>query len=44
VADITVMRVEEGDITLTDGYETLRTERRLAPVGCLRAGVWIRAA
>jgi dihydroorotase len=44
VADITVMRVEEGDITLTDGYETLRTERRLAPVGCLRAGAWIRAA
>jgi dihydroorotase len=44
VADVSVLRIEEGDIALTDGYEILRTERRLAPVRCLRAGAWIRAA
>jgi dihydroorotase len=44
VADISVLRVEEGDIELSDGYETMTAERRLAPVGCVRAGEWIPAA
>jgi len=44
VADISVLRVEDGDIALSDGYETLTAERRLVPVGCVRAGEWIPAA
>jgi dihydroorotase len=45
VADISVLRIEEGDdIELSDGYELIPAERRLAPVGCVRAGEWIAAA
>jgi dihydroorotase len=44
VADISVMRVEEvGDRPLTDGFETITGDRRLVPVGCVRAGTWIDA-
>ncbi|MCU1458435.1 MAG: amidohydrolase [Actinomycetia bacterium] len=43
-ADVTVLRIEEGAIPLSDGFETIVAERRLAPVGCLRAGTWIAAA
>jgi dihydroorotase len=43
-ADITVLRIEEGEIPLSDGFETIVADRRLAPVGCLRAGAWIDAA
>jgi dihydroorotase len=43
-ADITVLRIEEGPAELSDGYETIVADRRLAPVGCVRAGAWIPAA
>lgn len=43
-ADVTVMRVEEGDVSLSDGFETIDAGRRLVAVGCLRAGEWIAAA
>jgi dihydroorotase len=41
--DVTVLRIEEGPAELSDGYETVVASRRLAPVGCLRAGEWIGA-
>ena len=44
VADVSVLRVEEGDIELSDGFEMIPAERRLVPVGCVRAGEWIPAA
>jgi dihydroorotase len=40
-ADISVVSVEEGDVELSDGFETITAERRLVPVGCVRAGEWI---
>ncbi len=43
VADVSVLRISEGDISLSDGYETLATDRRLVPMGCARAGSWIPA-
>jgi len=42
-AEVSVLRIEEGDHELSDGYETIHAERRLVPVGCLRAGTWIEA-
>jgi dihydroorotase len=39
-----VLRVDEGDFDLSDGFETVAATQRLAPVGCLRAGSWIEAA
>lgn len=44
IADVSVLRVEEGDVELSDGYETIIAPRRLSPVGCVRAGDWIPAA
>ncbi len=43
VGDLSVLRIEEGEISLSDGFETITTERRLVPVGCARAGSWIPA-
>jgi len=43
-ADVTVLRVEAGPADLSDGFETVVADRRLVPVGCLRAGAWIDAA
>ncbi len=43
VGDVSVLRIEEGDVSLSDGFETLATDRRLVPVGCARAGRWIPA-
>ncbi len=43
-ADITVLRVEQGDISLSDGFEVIDTGRRLVPMGCVRSGDWIAAA
>jgi len=43
-ADVSVLRVEEEDVELSDGYETLTANRCLSPVGCVRAGEWIAAA
>ena len=44
IANVSVLRVDEGDFELSDGYETISVTERLAPVGCLRAGTWIAAA
>jgi dihydroorotase len=44
IADVTVLRVDEGEIALSDGFETITADRRLVPVGCVRAGEWITAA
>jgi dihydroorotase len=43
-ADISVLRIVEGDIGLSDGHETVMTDRALAPVGCVRSGTWFDAA
>ncbi len=43
-ADISVLRIEEGDSDLSDGLEVLTADRRLVPLGCARAGDWIAAA
>jgi dihydroorotase len=43
-ADVSVLRVEAGSAEMTDGYETITVERRLAPVGCVRSGEWIAAS
>jgi dihydroorotase len=43
-ANVSVLRIDDGDFELSDGYETLHTAQRLAPVGCVRAGAWIEAA
>ncbi|KAB7741735.1 amidohydrolase/deacetylase family metallohydrolase [Parvibaculum sedimenti] len=42
-AEVSVLRIEEGDFVLTDGHETMRTDQRLRAVGCLRAGEWFDA-
>jgi dihydroorotase len=39
-ADVTVLRLEQGDFELSDGFERVRVPERLVPVGCLRAGAW----
>jgi len=44
VANVSVLRVDDGDFELSDGFETVTAARRLAPVGCVRAGAWIAAA
>ncbi|MDQ1383617.1 MAG: dihydroorotase, partial [Actinomycetota bacterium] len=43
-ANVSVLRVDEGEFDLSDGYETISVTQRLAPVGCVRAGGWIAAA
>lgn len=42
-ADVSVLRVDEGEFALSDGVETMLAERHLVPVGCVRAGTWIAA-
>jgi dihydroorotase len=42
-ADISVLRVEEGEFGLSDGHETITATRRLAAEGCVRAGEWMPA-
>jgi dihydroorotase len=44
IADVSVVRIEDGDFELSDGYESMRVTQRIAPVGCLRAGEWIEVA
>lgn len=39
-AEVSVLEVEEGPCTLSDGHEELIAERRLRAVGCLRNGQW----
>jgi dihydroorotase len=42
-AEISLLTIEEGPATLTDGHETITAERRLVPVGCVRGGQWVEA-
>jgi len=42
-AEVSVMRLHQGPVELTDGYETITVDESLVPVGCLRAGEWIAA-
>ena len=42
-AEISVMRIDEHESLLSDGYETITADRRLVPVGCVRGGEWILA-
>jgi dihydroorotase len=42
-AELSVLRVVEGDVELSDGFETLTAERRLVAEGCVRAGRWMPA-
>ena len=39
-AEVSVLDIEEGACTLSDGHEELMAERRLRAVGCLRNGQW----
>ena len=40
-AEVSVLRVEEGPVELSDGHETITADRQLVPVGCVRAGRWL---
>ena len=42
-AEVSVLRIDEGEAVFSDGYETITAPHRLVPVGCLRAGEWIAA-
>ncbi|MEH6566867.1 MAG: amidohydrolase/deacetylase family metallohydrolase [Halopseudomonas sp.] len=39
-AEVSVLRIEEGPVKLSDGHETIEASRRLRAVGCLRGGTW----
>jgi dihydroorotase len=43
-AEISVLRIVDGPAQLSDGHETITADRRLVPVGCVRAGHWHAAA
>lgn len=43
IAELSVLRIEEGSFELSDGYEPMVVDRVLSPVGCFRAGTWIDA-
>jgi dihydroorotase len=40
-AEISVLRVEDGPVALSDGYESITADRQLVPAGCVRAGRWL---
>jgi len=42
-AEVSVLRLVQGEAHVTDGYETVTTTERLVPVGCVRDGEWIEA-
>jgi dihydroorotase len=42
-AEVSVLRIVDGPVPLSDGHETVMAERALAPVGCVRAGRWFPA-
>jgi dihydroorotase len=42
-AEVSVLRIDEGEALLSDGFETITASQRLVPVGCLRSGTWIEA-
>ncbi|WP_328187264.1 amidohydrolase/deacetylase family metallohydrolase [Marinobacter sp. OP 3.4] len=39
-AEVSVLDIEEGSCTLSDGHEEITADRRLRAVGCLRNGQW----
>jgi dihydroorotase len=40
-AEVSVLEIAEGPTELSDGHETIVAERRLAGIGCVRAGRWL---
>ena len=44
VADVSVLRLEDDPIEVSDGKETVTAPRWFRPVGCLAGGVWHDAA
>ncbi|MDD9368709.1 MAG: amidohydrolase/deacetylase family metallohydrolase [Acidimicrobiales bacterium] len=40
-AEVSVLRVADGPVDLSDGHETITADRHLVPVGCVRAGRWL---
>jgi dihydroorotase len=44
VANVSVLRIDEGDFELSDGFESISVTQRLSNAGCVRAGTWIPAA
>jgi dihydroorotase len=42
-AEISVLRLIDGPVPLSDGHETVIGDLGLAPVGCVRAGTWIES-
>jgi len=43
-AEVSVLEVVEAPHDVSDGYETITTERHLVAVGCVRAGTWLPVA
>lgn len=39
-ADLTVLRLDDEPVELTDGYETVHHDQRIRATACVRAGVW----
>ncbi|MDB5407954.1 MAG: dihydroorotase [Rhodospirillales bacterium] len=42
-AEISILRIETGRFALTDGHNTIKTDRRLRAVGCFRGGRYFEA-
>jgi dihydroorotase len=42
-AEISVLRLIDGPVPLSDGHETVIGDHGLMPVGCVRAGTWIES-
>ncbi len=42
-AEVSVLRLTDQATELSDGYESMSVDRKLVPVGCLRAGAWFPA-
>lgn len=42
-AEISVLRVDDGPVVLSDGYEPITADRQLVATGCVRAGRWLPA-
>ena len=40
-AEISVLRIEDGPVALSDGHESITADRHLVPVGCVRDGRWL---
>ncbi|MDY7102464.1 MAG: amidohydrolase/deacetylase family metallohydrolase [Actinomycetota bacterium] len=39
-AHLSVLRITDGDVELSDGHRTMAADKMLEPVGCTVAGVW----